>query len=314
MNSLSDNRSVESGNLSPDQMERHSLLRSLIRHVPYSLGSPFFRLLLGNALAHKVVSGQIKLLRKLYEEFGVGSLSKEQIDVYMQVNFTNYWRLHALMMAPKSVFERFVSIENIEVLNDYYGKRGVVLCNSHYGAGKLVPVVVARSGYDLHSLDRLDVFTHRNEEGIGRIDSIALGKKGGNFHLKQLFKCKKALTDKGVLHIAADGFRGGSGLKQSFLGRIREFRKSFAELAVSSGAVVIPVFSTLDRDGYVNLKLLPALDPEEIEGDKDARIGHLCAEYKTLLEAYWREAPENVFKNDLKIFSELEFQEDISGG
>jgi KDO2-lipid IV(A) lauroyltransferase len=289
-----------------DRVDRHRLARMVLRHIPYSLGSPLFHLALGNPLTRGLLSKQLSALREVHAEVGKNPLDAASVDRYMQVNYTIFWRVHALMAASDATFKRYVKVENLEYLERYRDQRGVVLCNSHYGAGKIVPVLIARCGFDLGSLDRVNIFTQRDHvEGIGRIHSIELGKKGSDFHLKQLFQCKKLLDKNSILHIASDGYRGGSGYQHDFLGRQRVFRRSFAELAVATESVVVPIFSTLEGDGTIVARLLTPMDPLDIDGDKEKRITTLCDRYIELLEKHWRQSPESVFKNDLGIFTGL---------
>lgn len=289
-----------------DQVEKYRILRAMVRGIPYAAGSPLLRVVLGSPLARKVLAGPMSTLRRIHGEIGRHPLDSAALARFMAVNYTTFWRVHALMVASTRTFNRYVKVENREHLDRFYGNRGIVLCNSHFGAGKAVNVILARCGFDIVSLDRVDIFTQRHhKDGIGRITSIELGKKGGTFHLKQLFQCKKALESKAILHIAADGFRGGSGIEHDFLGRKREFRRSFAELAVMTSSVVIPVFGNLNPDGTIVLTLCDPLDPETFEGDRAERVSALCDAYIALLEHYWRESPESIFKNDLNIFASL---------
>ena len=291
-----------------DRMDKYILIRAILKYLPYPVGSALFRALLSNPVSHKVLRKHVRALESLNTEITNQTLSREAVTKYLLVNFTGYWRLHALINASTEVFNKYVQVRGQEYLTKYVGHRGVVLCNSHYGAGKIAPVAIARMGYDLASVERTDVLgIKRPTAGEGEIDSIVLGKKsdGANFHLKQIFKMKKTLKNKGILHIAADGYRGGSGREYPFLGKRRSFPQSFAQLAVATDAVVLPVFSCLRPDGRVQIELLEPFDPQKIEGSSEDKIKGLCEQYISLLEARWKQKPENLFNNDIHIFSSL---------
>lgn len=290
-----------------DQMERHRLLRALIRPIPYAIGSPLFKLLLGNPLTRRLLAGQLSTLRKVHQDIGRNPLDASALGRFMAVNYAAYWRIHSLMMASYRTFRKYVTVENIELLELNRGKRGVVLCYGHFGVAKLANVVIARSGFDVVSLDRLDVFTQRDHvEGIGKITSLELGKrKGGSFHLKQLFQCKKALENNSILLITADGFRGSSGVEHDFLGKRRSFRRGFAELAVATDSLVIPIFGVLSEDGTIVLSLTEPMEPNDMGVDKEDRVNALCDEFIRRLEERWQESPESVHKNDLNIFARM---------
>jgi len=290
-----------------DKMEKYVLFRELLRRLPYNFGSSLFSLSLQNPLARKVLKRIIGPLRRLTRELGMTPISPLQFDRFIQTNYLSNWRLHGLTVCNKHFFNKFVEFKNLDYFELYYGQRGIILNNSHTGGGKLVVPLISRLGYNLSSLDRVDSYTHISEPGRGAIESILLGtRKDKKFHLKEMFKCQKRLAKKGVLHIVSDGYRGNSGYETSFLGRRRTFRRSFAELAVSSNAVVIPVRSRVEPCGKVLVEFLSPIDPGKLPETDESKIQGLCESYARMLEQDWQIYPDCVFKNDIKLFFELE--------
>lgn len=295
-----------------DRLDRNRLARALIRPLPYGLGSVLFKCLLGNPLGQKLFAGKLRPLRRVRQSLGLPVLTSQQAARYLMVNYTIYWRLHALMRLSEKDFHKVFTVEGEEHLKRYYGERGIVYCNSHYGAGKLAPALAARMGYDLYSVDRVDVFSDLPKpEGCGTIESIELGKKQGeDFHLKAMFRMKKALKKKALMHVAADGYRGAAGAFFTFLGKPRQLPQSFADFAIATDSVVLPVISKLYEDGHIHLIIAEAIDPRELTGTDEEKKHQIIEHYLKWLQTHWLEGTEFVFKNDLALYNQLEGQPD----
>ncbi len=294
---------------SGDTLDNHRLLRKLARPVPYGPGSVFFNLVLNNPLTQRVLKGKLGVLRRVRQSLGMPPLTTAQSASFLMVNFTMYWRLHALARLSLPKLEKVMRVEGEDILKEHYGKRGIVLANSHYGAGKSIPVLLARKGYDLASVDRLDVFSELKwPEGSGTIDSIELGKKDNDFVLKSVFRMKKCLKKKSLMHIAADGFRGATGPYYDFLGKPRQIPQSFAEMAVATDSVVIPVISRLYPNGDIKIRFSQPIDPRGLEGDDSSKKDQICALYLAGLQKEWLSGLEFVFNHDLAMYHRMEGQ------
>lgn len=290
-----------------DQMERHQLVRRILRAVPYRVGVRGLSVLWTLPGNNKLLARLCGPLRRLARYLDTGSLSVGMRQVFVQVNFLSNWRLHALSTAPPAVFDRYVTFKNLDLLDAYFGKRGVVLCNSHYGGGKLAGVLLARKGYSLLTLDRVNSYGFLPKVSWSeRLECLVMGQREEQqFLLKALFKCQKALRKNRLVQIVADGYRGNSSVMVNFLGKQRAIRSSFAELAVGAGAVVIPVQSRIDPHGHVEVELFPPMDPQAMNGSDAEKVTQLCQTYAAWLADAWQAEPANVFKNDIELFLRL---------
>lgn len=290
-----------------DKMDRHRLARRLLRPIPYSLGARVFALFWTLPGTYRLASYLCGPFRRLTRYLDIGVTSATKLRVFIQVNFLSHWRLHALGVASEQVFNNYVTFKNLALLNRYYGDRGIVLCNSHFGGGKLVGVLLARKGYNLISLDRVNSYSFLPKvDWAARLECLAMGpREERTFLLKSLFKCQKALRKKSMVQIIADGYRGKSSVMVNFLGKQRAIRSSFAELAVDTGAVIIPVLSRIDQDGHVEVELFPPMDPQAMNGSDAEKVTQLCQTYAAWLADAWQAEPANVFKNDIELFLRL---------
>ncbi|WP_025367265.1 LpxL/LpxP family acyltransferase [Thioalkalivibrio paradoxus] len=213
------------------------------------------------------------------------------------------WRYCALTCAPRQVWEHWVTVSALERITDPLksGKRVIVL-NSHYGLGHIANVALAREGIDTVSLltqNRLDSTYGVSTTGSGEpLHFIELGR--GAFQLQGLARAREALEQGRVLHLAGDGGRGGNPMTLPFLHGTRDLRGGFASLALLTGAEVIPVFSTLEPSGRVQIEFEPALARPDAKLEQREAIATMVRAYGKRLEARWRRDPSQVLADQIR--------------
>ena len=114
--------------------------------------------------------------------------------------------------------------------------------------------------------------------------------------LDQLLNSKDILTRGGVILIMPDGLGGFSrAYPIPIHGRIRNFRASFAELAIETGAALVPVSVAINiykREVTVNFS-----DPLDIGAsnmDHEAKLEGLIRQYADYLKTEWAYCPGTV--------------------
>lgn len=107
----------------------------------------------------------------------------------------------------------------------------------------------------------------------------------------ELLAARSRLLEGGVVEVLADGYHGGQGIMRPFLRRRREFQPAFAELALMTGAAVLPVAITLSPRGVAEVRIGPELLPAA-EGSHVQRLAGLVDQYATFLEQRWQEEPK----------------------
>jgi lauroyl/myristoyl acyltransferase len=125
-----------------------------------------------------------------------------------------------------------------------------------------------------------------------------------NSHLSyQLARGKQVLEHGGLLFIAGDGHRGQQKKEVSFLNRRRRFGTGFAELALTTDALVIPVFTSLRADGTAEVTFHPPLTVPDSE--RETQVRSLLEQYARLLEDYWKTDLPNVRWKQMKQYLSL---------
>ncbi len=289
-----------------DRLERFHRLKRWLSLIPYGVGARVYAMITANPLTQAVMGKHRRRMRAFMAEQGLTFPLRQTFARYLATNYMAAWRLSSLSRCGPAEFDRWVGIDGYEhFLSLRQQGKPVILCNSHYGSGKTILLALMRRGHDIHSLDRQDVFSFFGIQDQGKVISINLGPKEQNFMLKQIFKARNALAAGGVLHIAGDGTRGLSGKPLPFLGRERSFPGSVAELALATGAAILPVFGVLDGRGGVRLSILPALAMPDPALPREDQVAFINAQYCALLEARWRADPGSIFKSEYGIYAKL---------
>ena len=85
--------------------------------------------------------------------------------------------------------------------------------------------------------------------------------------------------------VPADGAAGSQTVDVSFWGRQRPFRIGAAELAVTTGAVFVPVYIHFNAQGHIDVKIAAPLIPQAVT--PQAQIRELTERYGADYTARW---------------------------
>ena len=130
------------------------------------------------------------------------------------------------------------------------------------------------------------------------------GASKRSFFAGELIRGKQVLARGGVFMIVADGYVGWSdGIPVDFLGRRRVIYTGFAELAVMTGAPVVPVFAGIDGKGRVTLRFMAPL--QAAGADREEKVESLVRQYAEILMERWRNSPWDVTWKHMRKFPKL---------
>lgn len=93
------------------------------------------------------------------------------------------------------------------------------------------------------------------------------------------------LSQGGIVQVSGDGVHGRRGVDLSIYGRPWLFRSGGAELALDTGAILLPVFRTLARDGRITVEFLEPLVSNHTSTPQ--QIEDLTRRYAALLSERW---------------------------
>lgn len=270
------------------------------RKIPYGLGSLLITWFCKTSFARKeYFRGKENLFTQFLESLPEEYDAKKLISKGIYCNFLKGWRSASLSWQSKRVFNKYVSVNGQENLDKALEKgKGVIILNSHFGLAQLGLIIFQVLGYeDFHTIIREKGMESTKFEGLNEklFPKVLAFKDNTQAELfKQIYKAKEILNRGGMVHLLGDGYHGMSSITIPFLGKLRGFRPSYAELSIASGASVIPIFIDNSINGKITVDILPPLSQGIESMSSDEKKNLMVKEYASLLEEQWLEKPWNV--------------------
>ncbi|MBI5642832.1 MAG: lysophospholipid acyltransferase family protein [Deltaproteobacteria bacterium] len=276
-------------------------LRIFIRVLPldiiYLLGIAGGRLLrLISKEKTRVMAGELKAI--------FPQKSPSEIETIIRGSFENYCLSEMeVLLYPclnKSFIEKMVVIEGREHLDAALKKgKGVALFQAHFGAFQMTMPAIGYSGYTMSQISA----------------SAALWKDGNpasiqarSFDIKARYEYTlpvkhisiqsslrpafRALENNEVLGITVDGGGGRKVVPIRFLGRIANFQQGGADMAIRTGAEIVPAFIITEKGLKHRLIISPPIKIDEKLGG-DENIKNIMKEFAGLLEGYVNRFPSH---------------------
>jgi KDO2-lipid IV(A) lauroyltransferase len=120
----------------------------------------------------------------------------------------------------------------------------------------------------------------------------------------QLYEAKRVLKRGGIVMIVADGYMGSSrGIPFPLFGRKRVFKTGFAELALRTGASVVPVSTSMSTDGTIEVRFMPSLEIPNLSHQQQTES--LVSQYVEILRREWADNLGNLTWRHLEKFMQL---------
>lgn len=174
--------------------------------------------------------------------------------------------------------------------------RGVLFVLSHYGLPKVFIALMRQRGYH-GKVIRLRIKQRLQAEGreVTQINRMLMSAS-------DLMIAQEALTDGGIAYILSDGNHGAVAGVRALFGQMRPFRGGFAELAMTTGAVIMPVTAVPRKDGQVCITFFEPLDSGSAAINHQARVEHLITQYAEHLTQIYAHSPGSVRLNFMHRF------------
>jgi len=275
---------------------------------PYATGMKMLAWLSGRRFTQAMFSYRLRPVRQgLPLILGAGGMDMAGvIRQSLTSNVWNVWRVIALSRLGPGQFDRWVTVTGASFLEEACREgRGVVLVSSHAHVRRIVPWILHRAGHDEWGAVSY-IRDDGSFEGMGLRDAVqnSLPRRmlpEGSYFSIQLYKAKQVLGRGGIIFVAADAPVGSSpGIRLPFLGRHLDFRKGFAELALSAAAPVIPVRASIDTTGHVTVRFLPRM---KVAGaSHEEQVESLVRQYVDGLSKEWIEEFGNINWVYLRMF------------
>lgn len=235
--------------------------------LPYGVGVRWQRWLIAQPWVRRRYARQLALVERWSAELSILDSGRERATISLLANTWLGWR--------KAALSRVTDLSDWVTVNDPYQillgtspfPTGAVLAVSHAGRIGLLPLEICR----------------RNGRETGSI--IGGEPVGPLLRSEMLLKAERILQRGGVVMVAADGLQGHYAVDVPFWGRRRSFQMGAAELAVTTGSALVPVYITFDARGRIHLEVTAPLETKALT-TRD-RIRELTERYGADYVARW---------------------------
>lgn len=203
----------------------------------------------------------------------------------------NYFDITKLSQMDLKNINGKVKIEGMQHLTRAVDEgKGVIIATAHLGNFEFAAHVVAAQGFEMKIL--VEAYDDSNPF-LRKLAGLRRGKgiKILPVDMRGMKECLRTLLRGGTVTIVCDRDMQGTGIKTPFFGRETSFPVGVVDLALRTGAAVVPIFSLRGSNNTTSIFIEPPLKLSEIE-DPDqalkANLGCLVA----VLEKYIRRCPE----------------------
>lgn len=277
--------------------------------LPYAVGASFLEEVCRYPrILQLLFRKRARLLHNVVAALCTPVSDTEALRQHLRTFLWMYWRLAALAQCSRGEFERWVSVQGLEQLLRARDKgQGVVIPLSNIGIRGFAALL-------LRHVDLTNFMMVGTEDlYAGLLSFLGLDHLNERHHFtivdrerrraSQLLTAQRLLREGGVVFIAGDGQLGKLPFLLPFCRRLRRFGFGFAELAVRTGSLVLPMFSTVRPGGKVQVEFHKPLIISEATHQES--VARLVQEYVAILEQYWCKDPGSIRFYSLEKFLEL---------
>jgi Kdo2-lipid IVA lauroyltransferase/acyltransferase len=289
------------------QIINHINTNKLFGIVPYFSGMRFIKLICKNDwIKSNYFSDQVALMKEYLVLAGKeNECENSLIEKYLtSTDFLLRWRFRAISRVSDKVFYKKVKIEGLDLFEEELKKgKGIILAASHFGQIELMFSFLNRYKKDIYYLVKDPSFNEIYRKNAADF-ALNLTTKSKEETFVLLSRVKMILENGGVLFIPGDGEHGNSTANIEFLGKLKTFRKGFAEFALLTNSAIIPVLTFINSEDKRVVKFHECIEFSEQNVNKEEESVAIIGKYAKILENTWLEHPYNIIPHYLKIYLE----------
>ncbi len=230
--------------------------------------------------------------------------SADEIKEIIKGSFINYCvsEIEVLLypVMNRDLMEKMVTLSGKEYLDSALVKgKGVLLFQAHFGAFQMVMPAIGYRGYTMNQISasasiwKGDVSSRIQKRGFDIKSKYEYTLPVKHLPIQSSLRpVFRSLERNEIVGITVDGGGGKKTVSISFLGREANFQQGAVDLALRTGADIIPVFIITEKGLKHRLAIHPAL---RIDTGKDKKevIKGLLQEFASLFEGYIHQYPDH---------------------
>jgi len=235
-----------------------------------------------------------------------GKRSRKQIDKIIKHSFIIYCKnqieVFLYPVLTPSLTQRMTNIKGLEYVdNTLKGGKGVILALAHFGNNQLIMPAFGHRGYEINQLSAPATTWENMIENQSKMSKRALKIRTEHENLlpvkhinvlvsiRPAFRC---LRDNKLLGFAVDGGGGNKRIKVDFLNRKALLPPGVVELAIRTGAVLLPTFVVRQKDNSHQVYIKNAVELQDT-GDRDRDLKANMQKIADIIEKYVYAYPDH---------------------
>ena len=209
------------------------------------------------------------------------------------------WCFHDLLQGPPELVARLTRVTGWEHFDRCRRDgAGLILLPVHGQFARLFRSYLRHRGHDGLELG----LTNNDLEAKGFRTPVAKRLELA----RQMHAAKHLLTRGGIVFNAPDARHNLDNSRSvEFFGRQRQLAAGFAELALKTGAHVVPMAYRFSPRGFFVLEFEAPFDVLGPQSTHDERVASLVAQYASFLRNEWRRFPWNIQWRQLRYYCRL---------
>ena len=207
-------------------------------------------------------------------------------------------------MTPQNISDTTQIINRQHLDNALKQGTGVILLNSHFGNFQMVIAALGHRGYSIYQMavrieEDPEKFIH-NDKLLSKIHVRTIQARQRLeeslpvqfLHVQKFMRTTfRILKNNDVLIIAGDGRQGTSFSSIPFMNTPANFSTGPFELALRTGAVIVPTITIRQPDNSHHIHMFPHITPDK-NISHDAAIQQALSRYITILEEHLHRYPD----------------------
>jgi len=226
-----------------------------------------------------------------------------------------FWKTLAqvIQSSPLNELDKYFSVAGLEYLvNAYQEQKGVIILTYHSTVNRLAIAALTRRLNCDHittisqKIARQRSSTWEVDRGLNLSPSSA-----GSLYASVALQGQHLLEKGRIVQFVSDIATDPSGFVVQLASRQYNLKTGFAELALNTGAAIVPQYSTILPDGRIHTEFSPALKIPN--GSRADKIYSLLTQYISFLNDCWKIAPESLKWNRIRthLSKPLFFENDL---
>lgn len=253
---------------------------------------------------HKFQIRRRNVIAQCIEDLGLVDPKKEIVKHSLFSNCS--WAVNEL--SKDRIFEKWVVFEGLDVVDKLQASNpGIIFVTGHFIGLRTATLIQKK--FEFTNYVHIN---YRDAQALTEtmLDINNLYEPQKSLHEQTqkmltyfLYDSLKVLEKGGSVYIAGDGYNGKNELFIPFHGRQRPFYKGFAELSLISGKPALPIFTSLELNGLIKVKIG---QPIIAQGKtQEQKVLSMVQQYVDLLQQWWLDNLASVSFPQLRKFLNL---------